>query len=279
MNDDLFPRPDDPLERLVRARLDAQAARETADVWERAQRKRPWTGRAVRGLTAAAALLLASLTLTWGIGRAQATPAQAVARALEVHREDADHEYALRGEFAGLVREATLWTRGDRFRIEPAPGGKGAWGQDRDGSVWIAPTPAAGAVFRADEVPAGLQEMLAIRSVRLPVLLETVLKHCDLSRLPDAPQGIDRVEAVSQAGTLRRAVLDIDRDGLVRSLTLTRQLAVGEVTLALDLRGSASKDGAFYTLKGALAAHGEVFDSDRPVKRLGLLTRHRLGRR
>ncbi|MBY0229837.1 MAG: hypothetical protein K2W96_11195, partial [Gemmataceae bacterium] len=227
-----------------------------------------------RGLAAAAAMLLVAMALFWG-NAAQATPAQAVRRALAAHREDDGHEYALVVSAGGMERETTLWTRGDRFRIEPGPAG-GAWGQDGDGSVWLAPTPAAAALFRADEVPAVLQELLAVRSVRLTALLETVLEGCELERVA-GPAGIDRIKATGE-GTLRRAVLDIGKDGVVRSLELVRRVGPVEATVSLERRGPAGKDAAFYTARGAVAEDGEVFDRDRPGKRLALLARHRLGR-
>ena len=87
------------------------------------------------------------------------------------------------------------------------------------------------------------------------------------------------MEAVGGAGTLRRAVLDIDREGIVRSLTLTRDWRWARRRWRSTCAGPALKEAAFYTLKGALAADGEVFDGDRPAKRLALLARHRLGRK
>lgn len=238
-------------------------------------------------LAAVAAVLLVGLVLFWPGGRTFATPREAVEAAYRTHIDDeeADRHYRLAVElpsrFPGLKdHEADLWTGGDRFRIEPGPGG-GVWGQDDDGRVWIAPAPDAGAVFEAMEVPGPLREALLVRAVRLPDLLTELLGTCDLALVRGGPRGTERIEATAKDDerTLRRGVLDIDtRTRAVRSLEVRRRLPGGEVAVArLTFVSSGRNPKAFYDLRRALEVDGEVFDHTRPGPRLMLLARHGLG--
>src|SRR5688572_6156787 len=138
--DDLFPQPERPLDRLVRGQLDRDADHARADeLWKRAN-QRPRLLAWLPQLAAVAAVLLVGLVLFWPSGRAFATPAEAVKAAYRTHIDDqgADRHYRLQVAFSpGFKarfprmkdRETDLWTRGDRFRVEPGPAG-GVWGQD-----------------------------------------------------------------------------------------------------------------------------------------------------
>ncbi len=270
MNDPLFPTPDGPLDKLVRRRLDADADGAAAEeAWRKAKARRPggaWGAWLARGVMAAAAAVLVAAFLFWPGGKAQASPAEMVARARDAHQDERSREYSLTADPpAALVRrfprvdfgrEISLWTRGDRFRVEPAPGG-GVWGQDEQGNVWFAPTRKFGVWFGKDEIPPAYKEALAVRSVQLPTLLDEVLKDCDVERVP----GGDPVETTLEAfgnGSLRRAEIVIGPADVVRRLTLVRRLPGGEdFTLKLMLRAQGEKPADFYRLAGALDAGGE----------------------
>lgn len=287
-HDELFPRPQGAIERIVRRNLDEDVdAPAAASVWkrarERARQPRPWLAWMTRGAAVAAALII-GLLLVWG-APAQATPAQIVERARCLHAAPVSREYTLAADLPGSLvrrwpmfrrhREVTLWTRGDCFRIEPGPGG-GAWGQDEEGNVWFAPSPRAGAIFCPREVPPVFRDALHVRSVRLPALLDEVLRDCELGEQPSADLGLTRLEA-SGKGSLRRATLDIGPKGLVRRLVLVRRLLTGEeITLTLTLKKEAQKPASFYRLEGNLGPGGERFDHARPFPRLQLLARHHL---
>jgi hypothetical protein len=282
-HDELFPRPDDALDRIVRRNLDEDADPQAADaVWKsamhRARPPRPWLGWVARGAAVAAAVLI-GLLLVMG-GPAPATAAQVVERARVAHATPISREYTLASDLPdSLVKrwpmfrahhEVTLWTRGDCFRIEPGLAG-GVWGQDDQGNVWAAPSPKAGAIFRPNEVPRAFRVALAVRSARLPALLGEVLKDCGLKRAPSPEAGIVRLRA-SGKGRLRRATIDIGPDNVVHRLVLVRRLLTGEeITLTLTLRRQAEKPAAFYRLDGNLDRDGKQFKHGPPLKRLGLL--------
>jgi len=288
MNDPLFPTPDGPLDKLVRRTLDADAdAAAAADVWGKAKARKPgvaWFGWAMRGLVAAAAL--GGVLVLWPGGEALASPAEIVARARDVHAAGGAREYMLTAEPpAGLARrfpkvdfghEVSVWTRGDRFRVDPAPGG-GVWGQDEAGNVWMAPTAKAGVWFRGDEIPPAFMEVLAVRRVHLPAILDEVLAKCEIERGPDDGPAVT-LEARGE-GSLRRAELVIGPGDVVRRMTLVRRLPAGaEVTITLELRAQGDKPDEFFRLAGAVEKGGEVIGPDQPLRRVALLTRHLMPR-
>jgi hypothetical protein len=287
-HDDLFPRPDDALDRVVRRNLDEDADPQAADaLWkkakERARQPRPWLAWMMRG-AAVAAVLLIGVLLVMG-GPAQATPAQLVERARVAHDAPISREYTLAADLPDSFvkrwptfrnhRETTLWTRGDCFRVEPGLAG-GVWGQDEKGNVWVAPSPKAGAIFRPNEIPSAFRDVLNVRSARLPALLGEVLKNCDLERAPDPRPGTIRLQA-SGKGRLRRATIDIGPGDVVQRLVLVLRLLSGEeFTLTLTLQQEAEKPASFYELAGNLGPDGKQFGRGQRLKRLGLLARHHL---
>lgn len=243
------------------------------------------------GLPAAvAAGIVFALFAIQPAGKAQARPAEVVALARGAHEAPIDHHYLLRtegsvarrGPLAGIdfSRDVDLWTRGDRFRIEPGPTGTGSWGRDEHGDVWLAFSPKAGVRFDAGEVPVALSDFLTVRSVDLPSLLSEVLRRTELERQPGSP-GIDRIEATPPPGarrTLLRAVLDIDRETyLVKRLELHRRIVGAAVVVTLTHLDSISRPADSYRLKGQLAPGADIGDRGRPARRLQLLVRHKLG--
>src|SRR5262245_46737355 len=136
-----FPRPTRPLDALVHARLEAGASGvDGGAMLGRARAKRDraqerWR-RLLVGLPASLAAGLLGLLLLAPSRQVHASPAAVVAQARETSTAPIDRAYRLRTEVSGrlkkrlarwgLERDTTLWTRGDRFRIEPGLGGKGA---------------------------------------------------------------------------------------------------------------------------------------------------------
>jgi hypothetical protein len=271
----------------VRRSLDteAEAAASAANgAWTKAMARARGAGSSGglgRWLGLAAAAGLAALLLFWPGDRAQASPQEALARAREAHTAPLSREYSLVGwpppalvrrlPTVDFARKVTIWTRGDRFRVEPAPGG-GVWGQDEEGNVWAAPTPRAGAYFRPDEVPERFRELLAVRAVHLPSLLDEVLKDCELTaRRVEEPPGV-RIDARGQ-GSLSSAYLFIRPDGVIQYLSLSRRLPGGESRVSLELLSEAERPEEVYRLSGNLAPGAEVYGPERPRRRLALLAR------
>src|SRR5262249_29424375 len=197
---DPFPNPDRPIDRSVRAKLDADARdadpervlagvrrRLAADTVSPVRRTRRWVFAAAGVL--AASVLVAVLLLIPG-GSVQASPREVVERAKAVHETPTDRCYEVTVHFPDDLRErypklaanrkSRLWTRGDRYFVE-LPDGRGSWGRDEAGRVWIAPTASAGARFDADEVPGILREFFEVRTVQLPRLLDELLSDWDLA--------------------------------------------------------------------------------------------------
>jgi hypothetical protein len=241
-----------------------------------------------RGAVAAAVVLLVCLMFFWPGSTASATPAEIVRKAIKAHEAEVSREYLLSAElpprlarrFPKLAeREVSLWTRGGRFRVEPGLGG-GVWGRDEEGQVWIAPTPKAGAWFREDEIDKlpprlkdAVKESLAVRSVRLPPLLNEVLQECELRRVSGEDGSSITLEASCQGG-LKRATLVVGPGEVIQRMSLSRRLSSGEqVTVRLELVREVEKDDAFFRLEGNLAEGGKVFGPDRPAMRLKVLAR------
>jgi hypothetical protein len=171
-----------------------------------------------------------------------------------------------------------VWTRGDRFRVQPGPAG-GVWGQDGDGRVWLAPTKKAGAIFDADEIPEPMRIALKVRAVYLPELLTELSARCDLKLKPGSSR-VYQIEARRKGeGTLTRATLDIDaRTDTVLALEVWRELPSGEeARLSLTFQETGDLPDEYYELEGYLADGAEVFDRSRRGMRLALLVQHGLG--
>jgi hypothetical protein len=152
---------------------------------------------------------------------------------------------------------------------------------DADGHVWLAPTPEAGARFRADEIPPPLRQEVAVRGLEVRPLLDDLLADHDLTwgRLPDPAVKTYEVSAVlrGKAWPLRLAAaeLTIDRDTLaVCRLALRRRLpAGGMVAVTFTLVTTAERPDAFYTPEAHLNPGAPVHGADRPVLRTRVLLR------
>lgn len=298
---DPFPPPEPGLDALVREHLDAEAGRVDAGrMWDRlagqlradaapvTRPSRRWV-RVVAGFASVAALLVAAFVLT-PARDAVATPAQVVESARAAHRPDADRSYTQTVQLPPNLpapmsllfdsgRAVTVRTRGDRFVVTPGLGGRGAWGRDADGRVWIAPTRDAAARFTAAELPPHVLEMVAIRGLEVGPLLEDVLKDFDLAWAEPPARGAPAlaVRATRRGGPLpgqiHSAELVIDKETrVVRSLVLRRPLAVGGLlTLTFTLADTTERDPIDYTAEGHVGPGQPVYDATRPVLRRRVL--------
>jgi hypothetical protein len=294
---DPFPRPDRPLDRAIRARLDADARAAVADRLLARVRARldadavTSAGRNRRRLLTVAGALAASILIAVFLlipsGTAQASPREVVEQAKAEHEGPADRCYEVSYELpAGWKnlspwlnsdQPSRLWTRGDRYVTELA-GGRRAWGRDEQGRVWIAPSPYAAARFGPDEVPEALKNFFDVRAVRLPQVLDEFLKECDLTARPDDNKSIRRIAAVPRTDVrtaLHRAEVDVNpKSNAVERLMIEHQLPAG--TAAVTFRRVAADPPAesVYRPEGHLKEGAPVFDRAQPLRRLGVLARH-----
>lgn len=296
-----FPMPEEPLDRAVRIKLDAEAgAADPGRLLARLHQKLATDAigpirRRRRWLIAAAGALAASLLIGVFLiipGRSvQASPRRLVERARTVHQEPADRCYAVHAAASPEVQkrfprvefdlESRLWTRGDRYFVE-LPKGRGTWGRDEAKRVWFVPTPDVAARFDDDEVPAAFREFLDIRAVNLSDLLDEVLAECDLSwaNNVETPDDVRRVYAVSRdaARSLRGAVIDVEyATNTVRRLSLDRQLfrdPRAKVSITFTLIDSSPPDLNRYGAEGHLNPGAPILDRNHPAARLALLARY-----
>jgi hypothetical protein len=299
--DNSFPKPERPLDRAVRAKLDADFRTVDADrmldnVRQRLAADAVAPSRRRRRLLLAAsgalaASLLVGVFLLFSGGSIQASPRDLVERARSVHAKPIDRCYVVRVEIPPEVRkhfprfdfdrESRLWTRGDRYFVE-LPNGHSFWGRDEAKRVWFVPTPDAAVQFDDDEVPAVLQEFLNIRAVNLADLLAEVLADCDLTwaNNVDVANDVRRVYAVGRdpSRSLRGAVIDVDKDtNVVRRLAIDRQLfrdPRAKVSITFTLADTSPQELSQYTAAGHLKPGAPILDRSHKVARIGLLTRH-----
>ena len=283
-NDDPLPQSDKPLDKLVRAQLEAEGAGVDAKAMlDRAQNRllqeaaapakaNPrWKRWAVFAPFAVAASLLIAFFLLRPGEEVQASPREMVEKAQNAHSAEVDRCYHVRFELSAEmqkrlhwlppVREETLWTRGDRFWIEPAFGNTGAWGRDEHNRVWLTPNDVEGMVFPAGELPPLMAEFFAVRSLQFPKLLEAVLKDCDLSFLPneaDTPKNVKRIQALPRrdtaSGILKKAVIEVEKEThTVRKLILDRRVRDVDIALVtFTFLETRSQDPGVYRIESYL---------------------------
>ena len=288
------PNPPDPVEQAVRDHLEREAAGidartilarvKTAGVTPSGRRVwLKWTGGGA--VTAVAAGI--ALVVLFGGPRptgdlvAKETAEELIRQAQVTHTAPADRCYTVAAEWdpaalnqarlGPLARKAKLWTRGDQFWVEAtAPDGHAvAWGQTKDGTIWIAPTRRFGLVYDPAEVAEPILRYCDLMSLRVVTTLGEVLEQYDLFRrdsgLPGEPVRIDatlRPTPRNPMPRFRRLELELDPDTkVIRSAVLTRQLN-GEVvgTLTFTLTESAVQPDRAYEVRGHLDDDGRVFE-------------------
>ncbi len=293
---DPFPDPPSGLDAVVRAALEADAARVDGQAaWGAvlarldvapAGPRRGWV-RGAAALAALAAALLIAVAFWPGGGKVAASPADVVRDALAAHAAGPDRCYTQAVELPPAVRDRfplltdrglapRIWTRGDRFVVEPWLG-DGAWGRAPDGRVWFAPSRAAAARFGLDELPPPVREAVAVRGMELHTLLDDLLAGHDLTWTEPPTEAVYEITAAARGAVapfrLAGAALTVDRDtSAVRRLVLRRALpGGGEATITFDLIETATRDAAAYTPAAHLAAGAGVHDATEPGPRRRVL--------
>jgi hypothetical protein len=175
-------------------------------------------------------------------------------------------------------QEARVWTRGDRFWVEPVrPRGPWAWGRDEKGRYWIA-AGKFGFRFDANDVPAPLASTLEVFALQPDNILQDALAHCELSRSESAP---DRhtIQAQLKPGhklaSFRSALFELDAGSkALQRLVLSRSFQRSTATMSFTLLESKSQPDAHYTLEHHLRPGGRVLSRDQgPLHRVDLLRR------
>jgi hypothetical protein len=239
-----------------------------------------WPRRLGWRLAAAAAVLL---TLVWGLQRefSHASPAVLVQQAGEVHAQPKDLCYEILTQLEPVLmdeyrvlpmqRRARLWTRGDRFWMEPSqPARPWAMGRDEQGRVWFASGRQAGFRFEADEVPEPLRVACDLRSMRVKALLRDVLTDFELREeaAPDASHASRVIHATlkpDRSRALCEVTLEIDTQSKVlRRVVLVRKQreSLATITFTLVEQGRLADDT--YCLEGHLDADARIYSKDEP---------------
>lgn len=288
------PSSPDPVERAVRDHLDREAAGVDARAMlarvkaagaapSTRRRRLTWVGGAAISAIAATIALVAMFGEHRPTGDlvAKETPEELIRQAQVTHTAPADRCYGVAAEWdpaalnqarlGPLARKAKLWTRGDQFWVEAtAPDGHAvAWGQTKDGIIWIAPTRRFGLVYDPTEVAEPILRYCDLMSLRVVTTLGEVLEQYDLYRrdagLPGEPVRIDatvRPTPFNPMPRFRRVELVLDPDTkVIRSAVLTRQLNGAPVgTLTFTLIESTTQPDRAYEVRGHLDDDGKVFD-------------------
>lgn len=201
----------------------------------------------------------------------QASASSEVRKALETHSLSPDRCYAVKvsGEKEGvgaLLKEAVLWTRGDRFWSSVESGGKKMlWGRGENGDVWFVLSPQKGAKLAAEEVPEKLQLACELRGLRVESLLRDILDYHVL-RHEASPSGTILIYAEpKEGGTTSRfgaALLEIDPSSHVLLRMELKVVFNGRhlATTTSTLMASGIQDDRNYTLEGHLESDAVILD-------------------
>lgn len=301
-----FPEPEPGIDALVRAQLDAEAARADARAMadrvlaQLAAASEPQTNRPRRAwgrlaslagvVGLAAAVLVAAFVLS-GPREATATPSPAEvvqgARGALARNDTRCYRVTIdaraREAFPLLAQGVprTLCTRGDRFVVEPGFGGKGAWGRDGSGRVWVAPDTDGAAAFNEAELPPLIRNAVKVHELEPDTLLDEVLSAFDLTWSEPPAPGSDTYSVTAtrrgNAPALRLAWAELvieKKTKVIRSLTLRRGGAGGHATFTFTLLATVAKDDMAFTPEGYIRPGAPVFDHNKRLLRHRLLRQH-----
>jgi hypothetical protein len=296
---DPFPPAGPGLDAWVRSTLDADArAVDAPALWRRVATQlaatapmpaRPrwhWAGAALAALAASVALVL--FTGGGATPQAQASPTETVQAVQKAHSAEVERCYRVTVSspdenrprlpwLAESERSWQVWTRGNRFVVEPGFNGRGVWGRDAEDRIWFAPQPAAGARFRAEELPAGLRDAVIVRGLELPNLLNHLLAGCDWRWSSVRPAAQRKLTALARSRGAAYAVVGVELtlevdEPIVKELVILRKLPSGaHLRLSFVRQTTARRAEAAYTVAGHLHADAPVYDHDKPLQRRRVL--------
>ncbi len=170
--------------------------------------------------------------------------------------------------------ETTLWTRGDRVRLESMRDGQAIlWGQDESHRLWRVVDSKVGLLFQPHEIPSSFREALAILNLDARSLTEDILENYDLVVEASSP-GHKTVLATLRDPSrlkLRSSTVRIeieDNTNAIRRLEVVQQRRNAEVMrMHFTLVDEHRLDDAEYQLAGNLDPDAEVFAEDQERQR------------
>lgn len=174
--------------------------------------------------------------------------------------------------------KTTLWTRGDRVRLESMREGQAIlWGQDESQRLWHVVDSKVGLLFEPDEIPLNFREALAILNLDARSLTEDVLHNYDLVVEASSP-GHKTVLATMRdpsrlklrSGTVRIEI-DDNTNAILRLEVVQRKRKAEVMRLQFTLIDEHRLDDAEYQLAGNLDPDAEVFAEDQARQRNKLL--------
>ncbi len=289
-----------PVDGLVRVHLDREAAKVDAHAMLARVKQPPvqprhgwrWVGVAL------GAALAAGLAFLFIMGNGPeptplaASPDELLRESRITHEAATDRCYAVVAEWEPiplrvlklepLVRTSKLWTRGDQFWIETTdPQGRSiAWGQTKDGKVWVAPSRAVGLVYDEADVGEPLARYCELMSLRVVTTLGELLADYDLYRRDAGQPGEPiRIEASRRPvqGLVQKfghVALELDPETkVIQKAVLSRRVngeTVGTLTFTLTETAKLADDQ--YTVAGHLDAKHTLHDGKlkRPDPRIKL---------
>ncbi len=281
----------------VRAKQVADAAIDEASSRERragSYRSRGRRAQRIGWRLALAAAVLFAICVSLQFSSSQASPTLLVQDAQRVHALPVDRCYLVQTQVAPAdlenyrllpaQRETRLWTRGDRFWMEPPRADRqGGWGRDEAGRVWFAtPNRKAGFCFEPDEVPQGLRVACELRSMRVETLLRDILTDFDLREERSKPNNAGSTRLVhatlkpNRQRAMRSVTMEMDGESKVlKRVVLSRASQGGPgSTLTLTLIETSVQDDDVYRLKGHLDADAHIYSTEEPPpNRLQMLRR------
>ncbi|MEQ8667614.1 MAG: hypothetical protein RIC12_00490 [Pirellulales bacterium] len=176
--------------------------------------------------------------------------------------------------FVQVGDETTLWTRGDRVRLESMRDGQEiVWGQDESQRFWRVVDSKVGLLFEPHEIPQNFREALAILNLDARSLTEDILHHYDLVVEPSSP-GHKTVLATLRdpsrsklhSSTVRIEIED-NTNAIVRLEVVQEKRKAEVMRLHFTLVGEQWLDDAEYQLAGNLDPDAEVFAEDQGRQR------------
>lgn len=180
--------------------------------------------------------------------------------------------------FMRVGDKATVWTRGDRFRVHVVHLNQELlWGQDESKRIWGVVDSKHGLLFDQDEIPPKLKEALFLFNLDARKLVEEVLRDYDLV-VESSSLGRKAVRATRKrrspiAMGIGSVWMEIDeKTNAILRLEVSRTMRNTEVMkINFTLVDEKRLDDDEYRLEGNLDSDAEVFSKDQKRQQHRLL--------
>lgn len=176
--------------------------------------------------------------------------------------------------FVQVGDKATVWTRGDRFRVQVVRSNQELlWGQDESKRIWGAVDSKRGLLFEQDEIPPKLSDGLFLFNLDARRLTEEVLRDYDLVVEPSSP-GRKAIRATRKkrspmAMGIGSVWMEIEEEtNAIIRLEVSRTMRNAEVMMInFTLVDEKRLDDSEYQVAGNLDSDAEVFTRDNKRQR------------